>query len=317
MDETKFSSPPLVSIVMITYNHEDYIEKAIEGVLSQKFSFQAEFIISNDNSMDNTHELICNLLDNCPVKENLTIKYFNHSENLGMMNNLVWSFRKASGKYIALIEGDDYWTDEIKLTSQIDLMEDNPNFSFSFHSASSLDMRNNQKRSFYKNKKYESNDTVDPTHFLLKGGGGYATCTAIFKKGILENEYSFIKSFTTGDFPLALLAVKYGQIGYINKNMAVYRMQVPKSWSEENLDLEKMRQTYNSDMAGISKFMIATNDRFKKALDGCIRTKSYQLAYHEIEKESNYWNRFTIVYNSMRKVGFQNTLKLIIWSIIK
>ena len=84
---------PLLSILMITYNHESYIEQAIKGVFSQKVNFPVEFVISNDCSTDKTHQKIEEILKDSP--ENFTIKYYNHTENLGMMENFIFYLKHA------------------------------------------------------------------------------------------------------------------------------------------------------------------------------------------------------------------------------
>ena len=114
---------PLLSILMITYNHESYIEQAIKGVFSQKVNFPVEFVISNDCSTDKTHQKIEEILKDSP--ENFTIKYYNHTENLGMMENFIFSLKQCHGKYIALCEGDDYWIDNNKLQKQVNFLAAN------------------------------------------------------------------------------------------------------------------------------------------------------------------------------------------------
>src|SRR5690554_114420 len=98
----------LISVVMITYGHEKYIHKAIEGVLMQQGGFDVEFIIADDHSPDNTEDIVKNIKNTHPKAS--CIKYTKHPVNKGMTQNFSWALKEATGKYIALCEGDDYWT---------------------------------------------------------------------------------------------------------------------------------------------------------------------------------------------------------------
>jgi len=120
---------PLVSVCMITYNHEDFIKEAIQGVLKQKVSFDIEFVIANDASSDNTNSIIEEIIDSNQV---VNFKYFNHATNKGMAENFLFALGACSGKYIALCEGDDFWTDPLKLQKQVDFLEANPDYEMCF-----------------------------------------------------------------------------------------------------------------------------------------------------------------------------------------
>lgn len=112
---------------MITYAHENYIQEAIEGVFLQQFNGMIELIIANDFSPDATDEVIKRVLKKKP--QLIKVKYTNHEINKGMMPNFSWALKQAKGKYIALCEGDDYWTDPFKLQKQVDFLESNPDYS--------------------------------------------------------------------------------------------------------------------------------------------------------------------------------------------
>lgn len=122
-----------VSVIMVTYNHENYILQAIDGILMQEFDFEMELIIANDNSPDNTDVIIINYLQNKILPKNIIVKYTKHEINKGMNSNFIWALSQAKGKYIAMCEGDDYWNNPLKLKIQVDFLEKNPEFSFSCH----------------------------------------------------------------------------------------------------------------------------------------------------------------------------------------
>ncbi|MCJ7934328.1 MAG: glycosyltransferase [Chryseobacterium sp.] len=110
---------PEVSVIMLTYNHAPYLKQAIEGVLAQKTNFPFELIICNDNSPDHSDAIISEYAARFPDR----IRYFNHKNNIGFVENQRFAFNQAKGKYIAYCEGDDYWTDLEKLQFQHDFLE--------------------------------------------------------------------------------------------------------------------------------------------------------------------------------------------------
>lgn len=122
---------PLVSVVMITYAHENFIEQAINGVLMQECDFDVELIIANDYSPDKTDEVIKDIIKNHPKAS--WIKYIKHKQNIGMMPNFIFALKQAQGKYLALCEGDDYWTDPLKLQKQVDFLEEKEEYVICGH----------------------------------------------------------------------------------------------------------------------------------------------------------------------------------------
>lgn len=120
---------PLVSIVTITYNHEPWISKAIESVLMQKVSFPIEYIIAEDCSTDGTRKICEQYAQKYPD----IIKLLPSDKNYGAVKNEHRAFVAAKGKYIATCEGDDYWTDPLKLQKQVDFLEAHPEYSVTFH----------------------------------------------------------------------------------------------------------------------------------------------------------------------------------------
>jgi len=120
---------PLLSIVTITYNHEPFIAKTIEGVLMQQVNFPIEFIIAEDCSTDGTRAICQQYADQYPE----LIRLITSESNVGAIANERRAMQAARGKYIAFCEGDDYWTDPLKLQKQVDFLESHPDYSVTFH----------------------------------------------------------------------------------------------------------------------------------------------------------------------------------------
>jgi glycosyltransferase involved in cell wall biosynthesis len=117
---------PIVSVVMITYGHEKFIAQAINGVLIQECDFEIELIIADDCSPDKTNSVIHNILLSHPQSNR--IRYFKQEKNIGMMPNFISAIEQAQGKYIAICEGDDFWTDSLKLQKQVNFLENNEDY---------------------------------------------------------------------------------------------------------------------------------------------------------------------------------------------
>lgn len=124
INPAKLSKDPTVSVQMITYNQEPYIAQAIEGVLMQKTDLPFELIIGEDCSTDHTRTIVLDYQKKYPG----LIRVITSDNNVGMMNNSLRTMVACRGKYIALCEGDDYWTDPCKLQKQVDFLEANPEY---------------------------------------------------------------------------------------------------------------------------------------------------------------------------------------------
>ena len=211
---------PLVSVIMITYGHEKYIEEAIRGIFLQKTNFPLELIISNDNSPDFTDEIVKNIIKSAP--ENISVNYIQHPENIGMHHNFTSALRTAQGKYIAVCEGDDYWTDENKLKKQIDFLEKNEDFTLTFHNVFIRNCETLRADLDYE-KRLSSKDvyTIDD----LSRGNFIHTLSAVFRNIKIEFPEWYFSSFL-GDYPIWMWLSKKGKIKYFPEKMGVYRENV-------------------------------------------------------------------------------------------
>ena len=131
--ETNNITKPLVSVSTITYNHAKFIRKCIEGVLNQKVDFLIEYLIHDDCSTDGTIDIIKEYAEKYPNIIKPIYEKENQYSKGGPWGSAVWNYPRAQGKYIALCEGDDYWTDPLKLQKQVDFLESNPDYTCCFH----------------------------------------------------------------------------------------------------------------------------------------------------------------------------------------
>lgn len=128
-----------VNVCMITYNHASFIKKAIKSVLEQKCDFDFNLIIGEDSSSDETKQICQEYAELYPDK----IKIIHNFSNIGMIKNFVKTLRECDGSYIAICEGDDFWTNPNKLQMQVDFLESHPEHSVCFHRYKIFDQEKN------------------------------------------------------------------------------------------------------------------------------------------------------------------------------
>jgi glycosyltransferase involved in cell wall biosynthesis len=206
----------LVSVDMITYNHEAYIAQAIEGVLNQITNFKYELVIANDCSPDETDEIVKRYINSHP--KGYIIKYYKHNQNIGMHANGNFAYSKCSGKYIALCEGDDYWTDPYKLQKQVDFLEANPDYALCFHPIKIEQPDGSIIDDFI---------TEPPANYeyieTLAAKGNYIHTPSVVFKNILEQLPDAMQYSPIGDYFLYMLLAEHGKLKQLPDAMAVYR----------------------------------------------------------------------------------------------
>src|ERR1700722_19282110 len=125
-----------LSVCIFTFNHEHFIGQAIEGALGQKTNFDFEIVVGEDCSTDSTRTIVMHYQECYPGK----IRALLNPGNLGMMANNSRTIMECKGEYIALLDGDDYWTYENKLQAQVDFLENNSDYVLCFHNAGVLNL---------------------------------------------------------------------------------------------------------------------------------------------------------------------------------
>lgn len=219
---------PLVSVVMITYGHEHYIAEAIHGVLMQETDFEMELIIANDKSPDNTDAVVRKIISE-HAKGNI-IKYTSHQENLGMIKNFNWTLNQAKGKYIAICEGDDYWTDPLKLQKQVDFLEANPTYGLVCTNYTSDEITT----------PFDTSKEISLKDILKDSAVG--TVTALFKKELIIEYFKEQNDLelSMGDYQLWLFMCCRDRVYKLSDNTAYYRiLQNSASGRNNALKLKK------------------------------------------------------------------------------
>ena len=211
---------PLVSIVCTTYNHQAYIKDALEGFIKQKTNFQFEIIVHDDASTDNTAKIIREYEAKFPeLFANIYQKENQYSKNTNEVEKIV--IRAARGKYIALCEGDDYWTDPLKLQKQVDFLEKNQEINLCFHQVNYIGL-NNHHLQFPQNS-FEENNSQFFTYENVLEYWGINTCSIVFRKTFVEIPF-YLTDFAVGDQLLCYFINLDKNFYYISDIMASYRI---------------------------------------------------------------------------------------------
>ncbi|MFM7181686.1 MAG: glycosyltransferase family 2 protein [Verrucomicrobiales bacterium] len=215
-------SAPLVSVLIPTFNHERFLARAIESALAQITDFRVEILVGNDASTDNTGNILKDLASRHPDR----IRAFHAETNAGGHANFSQLYAAAHGQYIALLEGDDYWTDPGKLQTQIDHLAVHPECSLCFHQVEIRDEIGDLPATI-----------SNPSDPLVSGLSRITrfnyihTPSVVFRNRLIPGVPAWVHSLPMGDWPLFVLLAEHGELHLIRKPMAVYRVQSGSVWA--------------------------------------------------------------------------------------
>ncbi|MGL4629652.1 MAG: glycosyltransferase family 2 protein [Leadbetterella sp.] len=270
---------PLVSVHLLTYNHVKFIAQSIESVVAQKTDFPFEIIIGDDCSKDGTSAIV----DEYQARYPDLIKVVRGPQNQGPQPNSIRILENCRGKYMAALEGDDFWIDPYKLQKQADFMESHPEFAICFTN-SRVDFFEGNQESYFINEGIEKDVfTIDD---LIKDHEVWfmGTATLFYVKSTIFPIQPWFPKTKSGDIPMIMLSARHGKIKYLPDVTAVYRRHA-----------EGASNTDHKNDAGFleNRIMMYTNlnkdtgykfqDRFKVNLSGwyhkLIYAKQYQDSY--------------------------------------
>ena len=213
-----------LSIRLMTYNHADFIEDALKGIDQQQTNFDFEVVIGDDFSSDNTLQLV---KDYPFTNSNITVNilerkrgdaYDKERQIRGRLYNFINIIDNCQGKYIALLDGDDYWTDPLKLQKQVDFLESNSEYNLVFHPCNFLKNKNLIKQEF---------DKIDYHYNLynLLTKWGIPTASMMCKNFNTEDVPLWYYDIASGDIGLAMLLFEKGKFKLLQDYMSVYRVE--------------------------------------------------------------------------------------------
>lgn len=270
---------PLLSVCVRTYNQEHFVSDALESILRQKTSFDYEILVSDDYSSDKTQSILSDYKQRYPDR----IKLILGDNNIGGPNNLRRVIEASSSKYLAFLDGDDYYIDDYKLQKQIEFLESHSDFAACFHNVVDIDERQNGRRSLFLPldfpEKHDcvsviSNDWFLPIHSV-----------------VLRREFvSFPEWYDTvmnDDFVVNLSVVMHGPYHYMPEIMAVYRHHngnISNNYSDQILIDSQLRRI-------LVGFRSIYPEQYRSVFDERIKFYDERIAFNTREAKQP-WRKF-------------------------
>ena len=241
---------PIVSVFMLTYNQEQYIAQAIESILNQKTTFKAQLVIGEDCSTDTTYAICEEYALTYPDKIKLLPSL---GENIGLIANYRRTLKESDGTYIAICDGDDYWTDDLKLQKQVDFLENNQDYTIVYTAVNKL--FDNETRAKYSYVPPVSN--LDFTQLIENNF--IHSVTVLFRNVPIPQEPipTWLINFPFGDWQTYLWTIrKGGKIKFLKEVTAVYRMDigVTSKFKAKNSDFMLVLVSILEELARDSNF---------------------------------------------------------------
>lgn len=222
-----------LSVMMITYNQERFIGQAIQSVLAQRVNFDYEIVIGEDFSTDGTRAVVMDFYRRDPNR----IVPLLRDRNIGGAANLIATLAACRGQYVALLEGDDYWTCEDKLKKQIDFLETHPNHAMCCHRVQYIDATGFIEADVFPSLAAGTYSIED----LLRGNF-VMTCSTVLRRDLVGALPARFSEVQPGDWLLFALVARHGKIELMDEVMAAYRVHYGASWSSLP-SLSRLRET--------------------------------------------------------------------------
>ncbi len=267
-----------LTVLLVTYNHELYIRECIESILMQKTSFDYEIIVADDYSFDNTISIV----KEHTCKSKVPFRILETSQNLGLIKNYQRAFNACAGEYVAVLEGDDYWTSPDRLQKHVDFLEAHRECAMSF----------NRKLMYLEEKEMFQIDSEEidlHVHYVtaqnLASGnciGNFSTC--VYRKSVLDKLDPDLFKMNISDWMINLAVAQHGLIAALGEIMTVYRVQQKGEWSKMDritklrLELEATDQyndyfkyKYAAEFGSLKKYLISELKKAKGIPDKSIK----------------------------------------------
>lgn len=266
----------IVSVLCTAYNHESYIRQCLDGFVMQKTNFKFEAIVHDDASTDNTASVIREYAEKYP---DIIVPIY-QTENQYRKTDIytTYLYPIVQGKYIALCEGDDYWTDPYKLQKQVDFLEANSEYSMCF--ANAIEHWEDGTK---EDKCFSNVEDRDYTGIEIYKKWTIPTASVLYRREIIFSErYKEItanKNFIFGDTILALTCCEFGKIRGMSDVVSVYRKHVGGmifSWDDK-----KIIKFIRHNEAILSEFGI----KYKKGANLHISISAARMMFRTIKKK--------------------------------
>ena len=206
-----------VSVLVVTYNHARFVREALDSALAQRLPQPFEILVSEDCSTDGTREIVQEYAERRPHLIRLLLS----ERNLHSNQVVARGFRAARGRYVALLDGDDYWTSDDKLRAQVAFLDGRPDLTICFHNVEVVDERSQSTRRLWNAPGQPEESGL---HELLRGNF-IATSSVVYRRAaVAEVPAWYDRFFPVTDWPLHILYAREGRIGYVDRTLGAYRL---------------------------------------------------------------------------------------------
>ena len=237
----------VVSVLLVTYNHAHFVRQALDSALSQRLPQPFEVLVSEDSSTDGTREIVQEYAERHPNLVRLLLS----EQNIHSNQVVARGFRAARGRYVALLDGDDYWTSDDKLRAQVDFLEHRPDFTICFHNVQVVNAESQDAGGLWNTN---SQPKVSGLWELLRGNF-IAASSVVYRRAAVKTIPEWYDSFfPVTDWPLHVLFAQHGRIGYLDRTLGAYRLHGGGLYStlderqklESNADFYRQMRAYST-----------------------------------------------------------------------
>lgn len=211
----------------MSYNQREFVAQAIDSALGQDVDFDYEIVIGDDASTDGTRELLADYSRNYPDRIHLLVS----EKNGGAHENFERCLNSCRGEYVALLEGDDFWTSPLKLRKQVEYLSTHPEYASCFHDVYLVrdDCKDRSSQTQFSRYKPPQPMVLENvvTSFCIP------TCSTMFRRAFFSEYPKWFHDMSMGDWPLHIVLAERGPIGYVDKVMAAYRIHEGGVWSSQ------------------------------------------------------------------------------------
>lgn len=259
----------VVSVACITYNHAPYIRQCLEGFLMQKTNFPIEIIVHDDASTDGTDDIIREYALKYPELFKVILQEENqYSKGVDVLSLV---FERSAGKYIALCEGDDYWTDPLKLQKQVDFLEKHEEFSMCFHRAAIVQEINGPiwlSASQLEAREYSAEELFST--WLVP------TASILYRRQVNDIPIKHSSDIMNGDIVLVLKCCSMGRVMALEDEMSVYRMHAGGVTYSPIFSKERLRR--------YPKHFISIKRNFQGLLNKKLLNRRISISYWDLRE---------------------------------
>ena len=292
-----------VSVLVMVYNHEKYLDECLNSIVKQKTNFKYEILVHDDCSTDNSKKIIEKYYNNFPDK---IIPFYEKENQYYKGNDIIKNILipNIKGKYFCFCEGDDFWIDENKLQKQYEFLENNKEYKFCVHNSIVVDKNSIKIRDITPLK--EGGDLT--CYDFILGGGGFVATNSIFSYSFLAKNLPKYFDYMTIDYFWQIYLSSVGKSYCFKDYMSAYRFQSVGSWSAR---MKESKEKYINHIEKIinTLYMVfdEIDDNYKNSVKKVILTEEFKVFKLKREYKKMKQEPYLEIWKSLslkKKVGY-------------